>query len=122
MKIGEVYVWETGKVEGRSARRKYQVFICGDEEDHTFLFISSADWFKDYKILQANYGFLSYDSFIGCNAIISYTAEELRQANPQLVGQLSIEDMKGLRDALIAAETMERRHLNRVCAALAAIL
>jgi hypothetical protein len=80
------------------------------------------DWFKDYRILKSSYSFLSYDCFIGCNTIVTYTDDELSNAKPQLVGQLTVRDMKELRNAIIGAETMERRHLNRVCAALAAIL
>ena len=41
MKLGEIYLWETEKVEGYSRRRKYHVFICDDEEGHTFLFIKA---------------------------------------------------------------------------------
>ena len=42
--------------------------------------------------------------------------------DPTPVGQLTKDDLKKLRDALIAAETMETRDLNRVCKALAAAL
>jgi hypothetical protein len=83
---------------------------------------NKADWYKDYKLLKSNYNFLTYDSFIGCNAVVPYTDDQLVKANPQLVGQLTNQDLKGLRDAIIAAETMERRHINRVCKVLATIL
>src|SRR5262249_36872290 len=115
MKLGEIYFWQTEKVEGRSQRSKEQVLICpkDDDEDNTFLYIYRIDWYKDFKLLKASYGFLAYDSFIGCSTIVTYTDHELTQASPQLVGQLSLKDMKGLRNSLISAETMERRHLNR---------
>ena len=47
---------------------------------------------------------------------------ELAAAKPVLVGQLSTEDLKALRNALIEAETMETRDLNRVCKALVAAI
>jgi hypothetical protein len=124
MNLDEVYFWETEKIEGYTTRRKYHVFICpkDDDEGHTFLFINSMDWFKDYRLLKSSYSFLSYDCSIGCNTVVTYTDDELSKVRPQLVGQLSVPDMKGLRDAIIGAETMERRHLNRVCTVLAVIL
>ena len=93
-----------------------------DDGDHVFLFINTADWFNDYKIAKINYDFLTYDSFIGCSAIVTYTGFDVAIAKPQLVGQLTIDDMKGLRNAIIAAETMEQRDANTVCKALSVIL
>jgi hypothetical protein len=125
MKLGEVYLWETESVHGHDKRRKRHVFICpqDDEEDNVFLFINKSDWYGDYKILKSNYDkFLEYDSYVGCGAIVTYSNGYLASANPQFVGQLSKDDLKGIRDAIIAAGTMERRHTNRVCKALAEIL
>lgn len=122
MQLGEVYLWETSKAHGHDKRKKYHVFICVDGDDHVFLFVNTADWFNDYKIAKGNYNFLTYDSFIGCSAIVTYTGFDIAIAMPQLVGQLTVDDMKGLRDAIIAAETMEQRDANTVCKALAAIL
>jgi hypothetical protein len=124
MQLGEIYVWETEKAQGHAKRKKYHVFICHQDADgdHTFLYINTVDWYKDYKITKSNYSFLTYDSFIGCSAIVTYTDAELATAKPQLVGRLANDDMKGLRNAIIAAETMVQRDENRVCKALAAIL
>jgi hypothetical protein len=124
MNLGEVYLWAADKAEGREKRNKYHIFICPSdhESDNTFLFINTMDWYKDFKLLKDNYSFLSYDSFVGCNAIVTYTDAELAAAAPSLVGQLTKDDLKALRDAIIAAETMEQRYAGRVCAALAAAL
>jgi hypothetical protein len=123
MRLGEVYLWETDRAQGRDTRRKYHVFI-GDDVDgnKVFLFINTADWYNDYKITQANYSFLTYDSFVGCSAAVTYTAAEITAASPNLVGELGKADLKGLRDAIIAAETMEQRDASFVCGSLAAAL
>ena len=124
MQLGEVYLWETDKAQGYEKRKKYHVFICSSEDgdEHYFLFINSADWYKDYKITRANYNFLDYDSFVGCSAIVTYTNAEITAAKPELMRRLTVADMKGLRDAIIAAETMEQRYTNLVCKALAVVL
>ena len=124
MNLGEVYFWETENVEGHDRRGKFHVFICAEDDvdGHTFLFINTMDWYLDYRILEANYDFLEYDSFVGCSNPAIYTTEQIAAANPRLVGQLSQGDLKALRDAIIAAETMETHHQNRVCKALAAAL
>jgi hypothetical protein len=121
MKLGEVYIWETEKVEGHDKRIKRHVYIFREDSRHYFLFINKADWYKDHKILKENYDtFLEYDSYIGGNAVIDYSDFEMRSAT--LVGAISPADLKLLRDAIIAAETMERQDMNRVCKALAAVL
>jgi len=124
MKLGEVYLWETDKAQGHEKRRKFHVYICEHDngDGSAFLYINSVDWYGDYKIAQADYNFLSHDSFVGCSAVVQYTEAELKAAAPQLVGQLSELHLKGLRDAIIAAETMERRDTNCVCKALAVAL
>jgi hypothetical protein len=122
MNLGEIYKWNTTKVTGHASRDKYHVFICQSDgtHDNGFLFINSADWFGDYKITKAIYGFLDYDSFIGCSSLIPYTDAEVAAMGGQPVGSLSKDDVKGLRDALIAADSMVRYDLNRACKALAA--
>jgi hypothetical protein len=125
MRLGEVYLWET-QVQNR-IKRKYHIFICppsDTHEKHCFLYINTMDWYKDYKILQADYPFLSYDSYVGCNAIVAYTDGQLKAFNPapSLVGSLTKKHLKELRDAIIAAETMPQGDANRVCAALAAAI
>jgi hypothetical protein len=125
MNLGEIYVWETDRAEGHAKRKKYHIYICEHDNGNgsAFLYINSSEWYKDYKIAQANYPtFLTHDSFIGCNSTEVYTATALAAVKPQLVGQLSAADMKGLRDAIIAAETMEQQDASCVCRGLAAAL
>ncbi|HEY5279424.1 MAG TPA: hypothetical protein VIJ67_06695 [Pseudolabrys sp.] len=124
MKLGEVYLWETDKAQGYEKRRKFHVYICDHDNGggSAFLYINSMDWYGDYKIAQAHFNFLSHDSFVGCSAVVQYSTAELKAAGPQLVGQLSEAHLKGLRDAIIAAETMEQRDANCVCKALAVAL
>jgi len=123
-RCGEVYFWETENVIGRDKRTKFHVFICPQDQDeaHTFLFINTAEWYRDYKILKQNYNFLSHDSVVCCNKPVFYTTERLTRAKPKLAGQLSQADLKGVRDAIIAAGTMPYRYQVRVCTALAALL
>ncbi len=124
MTLGEIYLWETDRAQGHAKRKKFHIFICQNEENHFSLYINSIEYYKDCKILRANYEFLAYDSFIGCNAVETYTTKQLAvlKPQPQIIGQLTAQDMKALRDAIIAAETMEARNANRVCKALAEIL
>lgn len=124
MKLGEVYRWETDQVQGRDKREKIQVFICQDADGHNvFMYINTVEWYKDFKIAHANYkDFLTHDSFIGCNAVARYSTGYLNKLALKPIGRLSNPDLKGLRDAIIAAETMETRDMNLVCKALAEIL
>jgi hypothetical protein len=125
MKLGEVYKWNTIKAKGHDNRDKYHIFIrpSDQEGDNTFLFINSADWFQDYKLPKSpNHGYLEYDSYVSCSSTVEYTDDELAKFEQTPVGQLTKEELKGLRDALIAAETMVTRDLNRVCKALASAL
>ncbi|WP_316174100.1 MULTISPECIES: hypothetical protein [unclassified Bradyrhizobium] len=122
MNLGEIYKWNTTKVVGYTTRDKYHVFICASDSsnDNGFLFINSVEWFGDYQITKADYGFLAYDSFIGCNSLIPYSDAEVAAMGPgQPVGCLSKDHIKGLRDALIGADSMIRYDLNRACKALA---
>jgi len=125
MNLGEIYLWETDRAQGYVKRNKYHIFVCQDDDgNYVFMYINSADYYKDYKILRANYTFLSYDSFIGCNAVETYAPITFAMLNPppQLKGQLTVADMKSLRDAIIAAETMTQQDANRVCKALSVVL
>jgi hypothetical protein len=122
MQLGEIYIWET-EIQGRK-KRKYHIFICPPSRDHhnQFLYINTMDWYKDYRLLQSDYKFLSYDSFVGCNAVATYTDAQLKTATPVKIGSMSKQHLKELRDAIITAETMPQIDANRVCAALAAVL
>ena len=122
MNLGEVYVWETDLPEGRGKRHKYQIFICHVGQISVFLFINTMDWYKDYKLLQADYSFLSYDSFVGCGSVASYSADQIKTAAPVLVTKIGAQHLKELRDAIIAAETMPQAQANIVCKALATAL
>jgi hypothetical protein len=119
MELGEVYLWETDLPQGRGKRRKFQVFVGQAGRFSLFLFINTMEWFKDYKLLRADYSFLEYDSFVACNAVASYTADQLKNAAPALVGKVSAQHLKELRDAIIAAETMPQGQANFVCKSLA---
>jgi hypothetical protein len=120
MNLGEVYQWETYKAQGKHAHKKFHIFVCPtcDVHDNLFLYINTMEWYKDYKLLSANYGFLTYDSFVGCNSVVSYTDAELVTAAPALVGRIENKHLKELRDVIIAAETMPQIDATRVCGAL----
>jgi hypothetical protein len=123
MKLGQIFKWQTDKAKGHETREKYHVFICNLDGQNLFLFISSLDWFQDYKLEKSpDHEFLDYDSYVSCSSVIPYTDAELSLFDPNPVGQLTPANMKGLRDALIAAESMPTGDLNIVCKALAAAL
>lgn len=123
MKLGEIFKWKTDKAKGHETRQKYHIFICKSDDQNLFLFINSVDWFQDYKLVKSpNHEFLDYDSYVSCNSVVPYDDSELTQFDPAPVGQLTQNNMKELRDALIAAESMPTGDLNVVCKALAAAL
>jgi|SRR5581483_4491295 len=124
MQLGDVYRWETEQVQGRGKREKIQVFICKDADgQNVFMYVNSVEWFKDCKILLANYqGFLEYDSYIGCNSVARYSDAYLKNLNLKPIGSISRADLQRLRDAIIEAESMVTADMNLVCRALAAAL
>lgn len=123
MKLGEVYIWETEQVTGFEKRKKRHIYVYSEGGMHVFLFINTADYYKDHKLAQANYAaFLDYDSFVGGNSVVAYSEASFKKLNLQPVGQISAQDLKAVRDAIIEAETMERREAAKVCAVLAAAL
>lgn len=122
MKVGSVYKWVTTKAKGYDERTKYHVFICeGDWQDgHTFLFISSEDIDVggDYQITKPPYDFLTKPiSFISCSSIVTYTEEELA-AMGDPIGQLSVEHLTELHQALANSDTMTAKHIKRCCNAI----
>jgi hypothetical protein len=123
MKLGEIFKWQTDKAKGHETRQKYHIFICNSDGQNFFLFISSLDWFQDYKLVKSpEHEFLDYDSYVSCSSVIPYSDAELSLFDSTPVGQLTPTNLKELRDALIAAETMPMGDLNIVCKALAAAL
>lgn len=123
MKLGEVFIWETQQVKGFEKRKKRHIYVYSEGGMHVFLFINSAEYWCDHKILKANYDdFLDYDSYVGGNGVAAYSNDYIKALNLQPVGQITPEDLKKIRDAIIKAETMEQREAVKVCAALAAAL
>ncbi len=123
MQLGEIFKWQTDKAKGHETRQKYHIFICNSDGQNFFLFISSLDWFQDYKLAKSpDHEFLDYDSYVSCSSVIPYSDDELALFDSNPVGKLTAANLKELRDALIAAETMPRGDLNMVCKALATAL
>jgi hypothetical protein len=123
MRTGEVYIWKTKKAKGYDERDKFHIFICNDDwqDGITFLFICSAHYFGDFTVTQADCPFLKKEeSSISCGRPVFYSPPELEEYEPQLVGRLSSDCMKRLFNHIAQSETMEARHIKRVCAALAA--
>jgi len=123
MKVGDVYLFETDKALGFDSRKKYHVFICAGDwlVDHTFLFLSKADYGGDFAITRETYPFLTLDvSFISCGSIVTYSDDELVASAPRRVGRLTQADVRALHDAIAASQTMEGRHILRLCKALRA--
>jgi len=108
MELGQIYRWETDKAKGYEARYKYHLYICEPDwrEDHTFLFISKANYNGDYPINNTDYPFMPLEvSYIG--GCVFYTDAELNAANPQLVGTLLGADLKALYNSVASSRTME---------------
>jgi len=122
MNVGDILVWETARAKGFDQRRKYHLYI-GDagwrEDGLAFLFINSADYGGDFKIGRVNYTFLSKEvSFIGCNGLVVYPEDELRQYQIVKCGELRKQDANGLHDALASSETMECWQIRLCCDAI----
>jgi hypothetical protein len=120
MKLGEVFSWETDQAIGHQSRSKFHIFICEEDaaDGHTFLFISSGDYGGDFKILQCDYAFLKYDSFVSIGRIVCYSATQLTAFKITSVGQISKAHLQQLFNAVQGSETMEGRDIKRVCNAL----
>ena len=118
---GEIYVWDTDQALGYDIKRKFHVYICeaGRRADgHAFLFISSANYVGDYKILSADYAFLVRDSFVSCRGIVTYPDADIVAAKPQLIGRLSKVHMAKLFKAISASEAMVSWQIRLCCEAL----
>ena len=126
MKIGDIYSWETERATGHELRRKYHLYIgeAGWREDgHAFLFISSNDYGGDFRILQADYSFLTKESsYISCNSIVVYPVSELRGYAPTKVGSFRSADAAALHSSLAKSETMEQWQIQLCCTAVAQLI
>lgn len=120
MNLGQIYRWTTDKAIGHQQRPKLHVFICEADarEDHTFLFISSANYGCDYKILKTDYPFLDHDSFVSCGRIVCYSDEELAQFAIEELGRITKPHLAALRKAVLASDQMEAWEIKRVGNAL----
>ena len=120
MNVGDIFVWETDRAIGYVSRTKYHIFVCEADWrfDNTFLFINSKDYGRDFSVRRAVYSFLSYDSFVSCGSVVSYSDDELNSISPTPIGRLSIDDIRALHDAIAASEKMEARQIKRICNAL----
>lgn len=120
MKTGDIFYWNTGKAKGYESRQKYHVFICESDwkEDNTFLFISSNDYFKDFRITKRDWAKMpKEESFIGCNPVF-YSDEELRRYSIAQIGSLTLACMQRLALHVQDSEVMETRYIAHIAAAL----
>jgi hypothetical protein len=120
MNLGDIFYWITEKAIDHDSRPKYHIYICPPDgwDEYTFLFINKSPWGDELKITKAEYPFLDYDSYIGCNSVVSYTDAELVSLEKKPVGQLSKEHLKKLFHILADPQAMERMQAKRLCNAL----
>src|ERR1700680_1104536 len=120
MNLGDVFYWVTEKAIGHDSRPKYHIYICAADawDDHTFLLINKSPWGDDLLITKADYPFLDYDSYIGCNSVVPYTDAELAPLNKTPVGRIRPEHLKALFNILADHLTMEVMQAKRLCNAL----
>ncbi|MDQ0467712.1 hypothetical protein [Labrys wisconsinensis] len=126
MSLGEIYLFETTKAQGYALRQKYHLCICEStwkEEGFAFLFISKADYGGDYPLLKEDYNFFPLDtSYISCNDIVVYSADELAIINPSPIGLLKNEHLRELYNHILASRTMAGWQIKLVGNALKAVL
>ncbi len=122
MKLGDIFYWVTEKAVGHDSRPKYHIFICEADgwDDHTFLVINKATWGNELKITKAEYPFLDYDSYVGCNGVFCYSDAELAPLDKKPKGQLTKAHLQALFNILADPHAMERKQANRLCNALKA--
>jgi len=122
MKLGQVFYWVTEKAKGHDTRPKFHIFICAADgwDEHTFLLINKSPWGDEIQIPKAEYDFLDYDSYIGCNGVVSYSDSELKAFDQNPVGEISKKHLQELFNLLADPEVMERKQANRLCNALKA--
>ena len=120
MKTGDVFVWTTTKATGHATRKKYHIYICdGDWADGVlFLFICSAHYPEDFAISQKDFPFLEKESSISCSSPVLYTDAELGKFKPQKVGSCPAYILSALCNHIAASETLEGRHIRKICEAL----
>lgn len=126
MKCGDIFLFNTEKAKGHPTRLKFHLFVCeGDwsTDGSVFLFVSSENFYKDYRILNPPYVFLTKpDSFVACGNIVSYSDGELAKAGAQIVGRIADEHLAELADAIADSDTMEAGHIRLVVGAIRAHL
>jgi hypothetical protein len=122
MNLGDVFYWQTPKVKGHDSRPKFHIYVCPPDgwDDNTFLLINKSPWGDELKITQAEYPFLKYDSYIGCNGIVTYTDMEVAMFDQTPVGQISKAHMQQLFNILADPLAMEAMQAKRLCNALKA--
>jgi hypothetical protein len=122
MNLGDIFYWVTEKAIGHDQRPKYHIYICPPDgwDENTFLLINKSPWGDELKITKADYPFLEYDSYVGCNSVVCYSDAELAKFDNKPVGQLSNQHLKDLFNILATPHTMERVQANRLCNALKA--
>jgi hypothetical protein len=122
MNLGDVFYWVTEKAIGHDSRPKYHIYICAADarDDNTFLLINKSPWGDELKITKADYPFLDYDSYIGCNGVVTYTDAELAALDKSPVGQIRQEHLKSLFNILADPLAMEVMQAKRLCNALKA--
>ena len=121
MRTGEIYYWNTTKARGHDLRQKYHIFICDSDwqEDNTFLFISTQEYFKDFKITRSDWVEMpKEESFVGCASPAFYTDAELQLYKIERSGTLTVECMRRLALHVQNSETLERRYISRITNAL----
>jgi hypothetical protein len=119
--LGDVFYWETNQAIGHPSRNKYHVFIKASDwnEENIFLFISSQDYGGDYRMTNPPYIFLpKSESYISCNAIVSYSDETLQRLNLKSIGRLDIVHILELKAAIENSFTMEQRHITLLLKAI----
>jgi len=122
MNLGDIFYWTTPKAKGHASRPKYHIYICPTDawDDNTFLLINKAPWGDELKITKADYPFLQYDSYIGCNGVVTYTDMELAFFEQKPVGQLARPHLQALFNILADPLAMEVMQARRLCNALKA--
>jgi hypothetical protein len=124
MNLGDIFYWVTSKAIGHNSRPKYHIYICRPDwvDDHTFLFINKGMYGEDFKITKKEYPFLAYgESYISCNAVISYSDTELSSFAKAPIGKLLKSHLRALSHKIADSKTMELQQIKRICEALRSI-
>ena len=114
---GDILYFVTAKVAHSRPKPKFHVCICAGSG--LFLFINSDPFEGSFRITQADFDRLpKEESFVSCNAPVSYSASALSTYNIDHKGRLTDDCLKRLMAHVEQSEVMTEEDIETVVSAI----